>query len=69
MFFATYYLYEQIKKGGMRKEGSVGEVMIHAYETLVLIPEGKRPLGRPRRRYEDNITIDLQEVLWESGLN
>ena len=25
-------------------------------------PEGKRPLGRPRRRWEDNITIDLQEI-------
>jgi len=26
------------------------------------IPEGKRPLGRPRRRWEDNIKMDLQEV-------
>ena len=25
-------------------------------------PEGKRPLGRPRRRWDDNIEIDLQEV-------
>jgi hypothetical protein len=25
-------------------------------------PKGKRPLGRPRRRWEDNIMIDLQEV-------
>jgi hypothetical protein len=25
-------------------------------------PEGKRPLGRPKRRWEDNIKIDLQEV-------
>jgi hypothetical protein len=29
---------------------------------LVGKPEGKRPLGRPRRRREDNIKIDLQEV-------
>jgi len=29
---------------------------------LVGKPEGKRPLGRPRRRSEDNIKIDLQEV-------
>jgi len=29
---------------------------------LVERPEGKRPLGRPRRRWEDNIKIDLQEV-------
>ena len=26
------------------------------------IPEGKRPLGRPRRRWEDNIKMDLEEV-------
>ena len=29
---------------------------------LVGKAEGKRPLGRPRRRWEDNITMDLQEV-------
>ena len=29
---------------------------------LVEKPEGKRPLGRPRRRWEDNIKIDLQEI-------
>ena len=29
---------------------------------LVRKPEGKRPLGRPRRRWEDNIKMDLQEV-------
>ena len=29
---------------------------------LVGKPEGKRPLGRPRRRWEDNIQMDLQEV-------
>ena len=32
------------------------------YRVLVGIPEGKRPLGRPRRRWEDNIRMDLQEV-------
>jgi hypothetical protein len=39
------------------------------YRVLVGKPEGKRPLGRPRRRWEDNIKMDLQEVgggeLWE----
>jgi len=29
---------------------------------LVGKPEGKRPLGRPRHRWEDNITMDLQEM-------
>jgi hypothetical protein len=33
-----------------------------AYRILVGIPEGRRPLGRPRRRWEDNIRMDLQEV-------
>jgi hypothetical protein len=32
------------------------------YRVLVGKPEGKRQLGRPRRRWEDNIKIDLQEV-------
>ena len=32
------------------------------YKFLVGKPEGKRPLGRPRRRWEDNIKMDLQEV-------
>ena len=33
-----------------------------AYRVLVVKPEGKRPLGRPRRRWVDNIRLDLQEV-------
>jgi hypothetical protein len=32
------------------------------YRVLVGRPEGKRPLGRPRRRWEDNIKIDLREI-------
>jgi hypothetical protein len=32
------------------------------YRVLVGKPEGKRPLGRPRCRWEDNIKTDLQEV-------
>jgi hypothetical protein len=32
------------------------------YRVLVGEPEGKRPLGRPRRRWEDNIKMDLEEV-------
>ena len=32
------------------------------YRVLVGKPVGKRPLGRPRRRWDDNIKIDLQEV-------
>ena len=32
------------------------------YRVLVGKPEGRRPVGRPRRRWVDNIKIDLQEV-------
>jgi hypothetical protein len=39
-----------------------------AYRILVGRPEGRRPLGRPRRRW-DNIKMDLQEVGWGHGLD
>jgi hypothetical protein len=38
--------------------------MRNAYRNLGN-PEGKRPLGRPRHRWEDNISIDLEETVWE----
>jgi hypothetical protein len=34
----------------------------NAYRILVGKPEGKRPLGRPRRRWADNIKMDLREI-------
>jgi hypothetical protein len=37
----------------------------NAYRILVGKPEGKRPLGRPRRRWVDNIKMDLREVGWD----
>jgi hypothetical protein len=37
-----------------------------AYRILVWRPEGRRPLGRPWRRWEDNIKMYLQEVGWQS---
>jgi hypothetical protein len=37
----------------------------NAYRILVGKPEGKRPLGRPRRRCVDNIKTDLREVGWD----
>jgi hypothetical protein len=36
----------------------------NAYRILVGKPEGKRPLGRPRHRWEDNIKMDIVEVGW-----
>jgi hypothetical protein len=37
----------------------------NAYRILVGKPEGKRLLGRPRRRWVDNIKIDLRQIRWD----
>jgi hypothetical protein len=53
-----------MKARRMRWAGPVarmGEVR-GAYKILVERPEGRRPLGRPRRRWEDNIKMDLREI-------
>ena len=39
----------------------------NAYRVLVGKPEGKRPLGRPRHNWEDNIKVDFREVGCNSG--
>jgi hypothetical protein len=53
-----------IKSRRMRWAGHVARVGERrgAYRVLLGKPEGKRQLGRPRRRWEDNIKMDLQEV-------
>jgi len=53
-----------IKSRRMRCAGHVAHMGEErgVYRVLVGKPEGKRPLGRPRRRWMDNIRMDLQEV-------
>jgi hypothetical protein len=41
------------------------EEMRNTYTIFVGKPEGKKPFGRPRHRWEHNITIDLKEIRWE----
>jgi transcription termination factor 2 len=56
-----------IKSRTMRWAGHVarmGEKRI-AYRILVRKPGGRRPLGRPRRRWVDNIKMDLREIGWD----
>ena len=55
-----------IKSRKMRWAGHVARMCEEreAYRVLVGKPEGKRPLGRPRRRWVDNISMDLEEVGW-----
>jgi hypothetical protein len=45
----------------------IGE-MITAYRVLVRKPEWKRPLGRLRHRWEDNIKMDFKEIRWGIGI-
>jgi hypothetical protein len=52
-----------MRKRCERHVARIGEKR-NAYRLLVGKPEGKRPLGRPRRRWMDNIRIDLGEVGW-----
>ncbi|KAJ4433807.1 hypothetical protein ANN_16119 [Periplaneta americana] len=56
-----------IKSKRLRWAGHVARMgeSRNAYRVLVGRPEGKRPLGRPRRRWEDNIKMDLREVGYE----
>jgi hypothetical protein len=56
-----------VKARKMRRAGHVtrmGEKK-NAYRLLVGKPEGRRPLGRPRRRWLDSIRMDLLEVGWD----
>jgi hypothetical protein len=40
-----------------------------AYRVLVGRPEGKKPLGKPDRRWEKNIEINFKEMVWGRGLD
>jgi hypothetical protein len=55
-----------IRSRWMRSAGHVAHMgeKRNAYRLLVGNPKGKRPLGRPRRRWADNIRMDLGEVGW-----
>ena len=57
-----------IKSRRMRWVGHVTRIADRrvAYRVLVKKPEGKRPLGKPSRRWEDNIKLDIQELGWRT---
>jgi hypothetical protein len=59
-----------IKSRSMRWAGHVARMggKRTAYRILVGNAEGKRPLGRPRRRWEDNIRMGFREIEW-GGIN
>jgi hypothetical protein len=66
IYFFFSNIYPIIKARRMRWAGHVARMgqRRNAYRLLVGKPEGRRPLGRPRNRWLDNIMIDLVEVGW-----
>jgi hypothetical protein len=56
-----------IKSGRMRRSGHVARIAAkrNAHKILVGKPEGKRPLGRPRRRWVNNFKMNLREMGWD----
>jgi hypothetical protein len=65
--YSSPNIIRMIKSRRMRSAGHVvrmGEKR-NACRILVGNPEGKRPLGRPRRRWLENIKIDLREIRWD----
>jgi len=53
----------------MRWAGRVARMGERCVQGLVGKPEGKRPPGRPRRIWENNIKMDLQEVEWKWSMD
>jgi hypothetical protein len=62
--FLTTGIIRVIKVRRMRWAGHVARMgaVRGSYSILVGKPEGRRPLGRPRRRWEDNIKMDLRDI-------
>jgi len=62
--YSSPIIFRVMKSRRMRWAGHVARMGAKrcVYRVLVGKPEGKRPLGRPRRRWEDNIKMDLHEV-------
>jgi hypothetical protein len=59
-----YYWREQIEKNEMGEECSTFRGEERCVQGVVGKPERMRPLGKPRRRWKNNIKMDLEEVEW-----
>jgi hypothetical protein len=66
LLYSSPDIIRQIKSRRMRWAGHVARMGEgrNLYRVLVVKPEGRRPLGRPRRRWEDGIRMDLEEIGW-----
>jgi hypothetical protein len=64
--YSSSSIIRMIKSRRMRWAWHVARMgEMNAYRILVENPEGKRPLGRPRRGWVDNIKMDLREIGWD----
>jgi hypothetical protein len=68
--YLSPHITEQIKSRRMRWAGHVARMgeERNVYKVLVEKPEGKRPLGRPRHRWEHGIRTYFREIGWGRGL-
>jgi hypothetical protein len=64
VFFVKFNLNNYVEEDELGGACSTNGEKRNAYRLLVGKPEGKRPLGRPRRRCVDNIRTDLEETGW-----
>jgi hypothetical protein len=66
ILYSSPNIIRQIKSRIMRWAGHVARMgeERNVYRVLVGKPEGKRPLGKPRRRWEDGIRMNLREIGW-----
>jgi hypothetical protein len=62
--FAKYNQNDQVKKDEMGRVCTMNGDKRNGYRILEGKSEGRRPLRRPRRRWEDNIRIDLRDIGW-----
>jgi hypothetical protein len=65
--YSSPFIVRVIQSWRMGWAGHVARMgeMRNVYKISVGKPRGRRPLGRPKRRWEDNIKTDLREVGWE----
>jgi hypothetical protein len=64
--YSSPSIIRMIKSRWMRWAGHLARIRVkrNTFRLLVRKPEGNRPLGRPRRRWVDNIMMDLREIGW-----
>ena len=71
VLYSLPYIIQNLKSRQLRWTGHIAcmELSRNEYRVLVWKPEGKRPSGKPRHRWEDNIKMDLRGGFWSGRLD